>query len=58
MHNAPLRTNGCCHSFFVYKIPESFGNDYEHYVNSKFKYLYLLFPKIRGSDNLKCFIKL
>lgn len=58
MYNAPLRTNGCCHSFFVYKVPESFGNDYEHYINSKFKYLYLLFPKIRGSDNLKGFIKL
>ena len=21
MYNAPLRTNGCCHSFFVYKVP-------------------------------------
>jgi hypothetical protein len=58
IYNAPLRTNGCCHSFLVYKVPECYGKDYESYVDSKCIYLQDLFPKIRSSDNLKGFIKL
>ena len=58
IYNAPLRTNGVCHSFSIFKVPESYGEDYDDYVYSKFKYLYILFPKIRNSNNLKGFIKL
>ena len=32
IYNAPLRTNGCCHSFLVFKVPESFGKDYDDYI--------------------------
>ena len=58
IYNAPLRTNGCCHSFLVYNVPESFGEDYEQYVYTKYRMLYILFPKIRNSKNLKGFIRL
>ena len=58
IYNAPLRYNGFCHSFLVYKVPESFGKDYEEYAYLKFKYLYVLFPKIKNSKKFKGFIKL
>ena len=58
IYNAPLRTNGACHSFSIFKVPESFGDDYDDYAFSKFKYLYVLFPKIRNSNKLKGFVRL
>ena len=58
IYNAPLRTNGCCHSFLVYNVPKSYGNDYNQFVNAKFSYLNYLFPKVRNSKGLKGFIKL
>lgn len=58
IYNAPLRTNGSCHSFLIYKVPESFGKDYDDYVFTKFRMLYMLFPKIKYSKNCKGFVKL
>ena len=58
IHNAPLRTNGCCHSFVIIRYPEKYAQDYEDYVFFKCRYLYFLFPKIKGSDNIKGFVKL
>ncbi len=58
VYNAPLRTNGCCHSFLVFKVPEYYGKDYEDYVYAKFRMLYILFPKIKNSRNLKGFVQL
>ena len=51
--NAPLRTGGCCHSFVVYKFPEYYKKDYEEYIFSKMKILYLLFPINIEHGNLK-----
>ena len=56
--NAPLRTNGCCHSFTILKYPKNYGKFHDDYVYYKFRYLNGLFPKVRGSTNLKGFIKL
>lgn len=58
IYNAPLRTNGCCHSFMIVKYPENYGEDYDDYVEFKFRYLHSLFPRIRGSNNIKGFVKL
>jgi hypothetical protein len=58
IHNAPLRTDGCCHSFVIIRYPEKYVQDYEGYVFFKCRYLYFLFPKIRGSNSLKGFVKL
>ena len=58
IYNAPLRTDGCCHSFVIIRYPEKCVSDYEDYVFFKCRYLYLLFPKIRGSNSLKGFVKL
>lgn len=56
--DAPLRTEGYCHSFAVYKFPENMKKDYDDYLNYKSKFLYILFPTHKDSNHLKGFIKL
>ena len=58
IYDAPLRTEGYCHSFVIYKFPEDMEKDYEDYIKYKSKLLCFLFPLIRNSNNLKGFIKL
>lgn len=58
IYDAPLRTEGYCHSFVIYKFPEDRKRDYEEYLKYKSKILLILFPGIRNSNNLKGFVKL
>lgn len=58
IYNAPLRTCGFCHSFMILKYPKNYGKEYEDYVYFKSRYLHILFPKIKGSNNHKGFVKL
>lgn len=58
IYNVPLRTNNHCHSFRVYKVPESWEKEYKEYLTIKSRTLYLLFPVDSKSKNLKGFVKL
>ncbi len=58
IHDAPLRTEGYCHSLGIYKFPEDRKRDYQEYLKYKSKILSILFPGIRDSNNLKGFVKL
>ena len=58
IHDAPLRTEGYCHSLVIYKFPEDRKRDYQEYLKYKSKILSILFPGIRNSNNLKGFVKL
>lgn len=58
IYNAPLRTGNYCHSFAVFKFPESQKKDYEEYLDVKSKILYLLFPFNQNTNTLKGFVKL
>lgn len=58
IYNAPLRTENTCHSFLVYKYPESFPNEYEKYLEIKSRTLAILFAKNKVTKNPKGYIKL
>ena len=58
IYDAPLRTENYCHSFCVFKVPKTFGKDYEDYVDVKTKMLLVLFPMDRITKTVKGFIKL
>lgn len=58
IYDAPLKTEGYCHSFLIYKFPKSRKQDYEEYLKYKSTVLFVLFSGIKDSKNSKGFIKL
>lgn len=58
IYNAPLRSNGCCHSLMIVKYPENFGELYEEYLYYKSNILIMLFCVNKLTKNPKGFIKL
>ena len=56
--DAPLTTDGYCHSFLMYKFPKSRKKDYADYLKYKSTMLFVLFSGIKNSMNLKGFVKL
>ena len=56
--DAPLKTEGYCHSFLIYKFPKSRKEDYRTYKKYKSTMLSILFPGIKNSNDFKGFIKL
>ena len=58
IYNAPLRTNGCCHSLMVFKYPKECGELYEDYIYYKSNVLIMLFCRNKETKNPKGFIKL
>ena len=58
IYNAPLRTYNTCHSFMVYKYPESYKEEYEDYLELKSMTLVMLFAVNKKTRNPKGFVKL
>lgn len=58
IYNAPLRTHNTCHSFMVYKYPESYTKEYEKYLETKSKTLIMLFGRNKETNNPKGIVKL
>lgn len=46
IYDAPLRTDGCCHSFVIIRYPEEYVGDYDDYVFFKCRYLISCFRKL------------
>lgn len=58
IYDAPLRTNNFCHSFRVFKVPQSWRKDYDEYITIKSRILFLLFPSDSRTNGVKGFLKL
>jgi hypothetical protein len=58
IYNAPLRTNGSCHSLMVIKYPKDFEELYEQYLYFKSNILIMLFCRNKETKNPKGFIEL
>ena len=58
IYNAPLRTYNTCHSFIVYKYPQSYKEEYEDYLELKSVTLFMLFAVNKKTKNPKGFVKL
>ena len=58
IYNAPLRTNGVCHSLMVMKYPESYGKIYDEYLYYKSHILIMLFCINKQTKNPKGFLKI
>ena len=53
IYNAPLRTYNTCHSFMVYKYPESYPEEYEDYLELKSITLVLLFSMNKKKQKIQ-----
>lgn len=58
IYDAPFRTNNFCHSFRVFKVPQSWKKDYDEYIKIKSRILFILFPSDSRTGNVKGFLKL
>lgn len=58
IYDAPLRTNNFCHSFRVFKVPQSWQKDYDEYITIKSRILFILFPSDSRTNGVKGFLKL
>jgi len=58
IYDAPLRTNNFCHSFRVFKVPQSWRKDYDEYITIKSRILFILFPSDSRTNGVKGFLKL